>query len=173
MCKPCHRSRVCHHSDCFWFNELDEPTLCVACESREKNPSCTEKRCAMACPTHTSEAERNQQLCHMCSASRLPCSHCRKLTPASSMTRLRCAKEHCSVAVALCTACSGMRTGKSELTCDPCWIQDGRLCLYCGRTRAQTQKKFRRACNKCFAARSCNVRDALPPYSLETSRCDI
>ena len=75
MCKPCHRSRVCHHPDCSWFNESEEPTLCVACESREKNPSCTEKRCAMACPTHTSEAERNLQLCHMCSASRLPCSH--------------------------------------------------------------------------------------------------
>ena len=154
MCKPCHRSRVCHHSDCFWFNELDEPTLCVACESRDKNPSCTEKRCAMACPIHTSEAERNLQLCHVCSASRLPCSQCREPTPASSMTRLRCAKEHCSLVVALCAACSGMRTGKSELTCGPCWINDGRLCLYCGRTRARTEKKFRRACKECFAARS-------------------
>ena len=173
MCKPCHRSRACHHPDCSWFNESSEPTLCVACESRGNNPQCTEKRCAMACPTHTSAAERNLQLCHVCSASRLPCAHCREPTPASSMTRVQCAKEHCSVAVALCTACSGMRTGQSELTCGPCWIQDGRLCLYCGRTPGRKEEQFRRSCKTCFAARSCTVCHALPPRSLETSQCGI
>ena len=142
MCKPCHRSRACHHVDCPWYNESDEPILCVACESREKNPHAAGRRCAVACPTHTTAAERDLQLCSACFTSRLPCSHCSEPIPASSMTRVQCAKEHCSVAVALCNACSGMHTGHSKLTCGPCWIQDGRLCLYCERTPAQRNKKF-------------------------------
>ena len=173
MCKPCHRSRACSHPDCSWFNDADEPLLCVACESREKNPHAAGKRCAIACPAHTTAAERDLHLCSACFDSQTPCSHCSEPAPAGSMMRAQCHEEHCNAIVLLCSACSGTSAGRSKFPCSKCWIQGGKLCVYCEKTPMHRDHWRSRACQACFAARSCGVCHAMPPASLETPQCGM
>ena len=74
ICKPCRRERKCHIDECDWINKEVGAARRWACTRTKFAPK--NARLAMACPSHTSEHQRNSGLCSECFDRRQECHHC-------------------------------------------------------------------------------------------------
>ena len=158
FCDSCWGHRKCHAAGCKWYNQNANPQLCVSCVLNNKQKF---RHCAMACPHHTTEAERNALQCYACYHPKSRpectslCNNCKKSASVTSMTRVSCASSECNDSVLLCLSCSPMVAASSAITCYACWVFAGRLCVYCERIQIHTTYRQHRACASCHNARCC------------------
>ena len=173
MCKTCLRERACQEEGCSWVNVDLSPVRCTACAGLGKNSVALAARCAMRCPTHTSEEDRGLELCRGCADSRAPCDVCRLEYPRGLLVGYACVSSNCGERIQACSACSGNLSRRGSLECATCWDANGRLCLLCHRTAARSGREYRRSCKACFGKRACTECRAMPPPSMEVHEARV